>query len=98
MTNHIGLIRKGRKPEPESEEAALVCEHPGEKFRPTFSTHDYITGDPFVVGYCNACRLYVTAPVPPEREVGSYYPKGYYGSGRRFNRIVEWLLDNLYNY
>ena len=98
MTNHIGLIRKGRKPEPDSEEAVLVCEHPAEKFRPTFSTHDYITGDPFAVGYCNACRLYVTTPVPPEREAGTYYPKGYYGSGRRFNPIVEWLLDNLYNY
>jgi 2-polyprenyl-3-methyl-5-hydroxy-6-metoxy-1,4-benzoquinol methylase len=79
-------------------EVTLVCNHPRETFRPVFDTHDYITGDPFTVGYCRACKLYVTTPVPPENEVSKYYPKGYYGSGRRFNQIVEWLLDNLYNY
>lgn len=98
MINNSRFSKRGRTKEQESEGATLVCEHPRERFRTAFATHDYITGDPFVVGYCQACKLYVTTPVPPESEVGRYYPKGYYGSGRRFNPIIEWLLDNLYNY
>ena len=82
----------------EQEQAALVCEHPRNKLKPMFSTHDYITGDPFLISYCHNCKLHVTTPVPPNNEVATYYPKGYYGSGRRFTGIVEWLLDNLYNY
>lgn len=27
-----------------------------------------------------------------------YYPSGYYGEGRRFSHMVEWLLDRLYTY
>jgi 2-polyprenyl-3-methyl-5-hydroxy-6-metoxy-1,4-benzoquinol methylase len=51
-----------------------------------------------MVGYCHECRLHVTAPSPPPSIVERYYPRGYYGSGKRFTGIVEWLLDNLYNY
>jgi SAM-dependent methyltransferase len=79
-------------------EYAIECEHPTERLRPLFSTRDYITGDPFIVGFCHNCKLYATAPVPAEDELTHYYPSSYYGSGRRFNRIVEWLLNNLYAY
>lgn len=76
----------------------LECNHPPEAFDPLFATRDYITGDRFTVGYCRNCKLYITSPVPPDDQIPSYYPPGYYGSGRRFNPMVEWLLDTLYNY
>src|SRR5690242_14469776 len=40
------------------------CVHPRDHFEPRFSTSDYISGDSFLVGYCNRCHLHVTAPVP----------------------------------
>ncbi|MGA7730550.1 MAG: class I SAM-dependent methyltransferase [Chloroflexia bacterium] len=80
------------------EQSALVCAHPRDRLKPLFATRDYITGDPFMVGYCYDCHLHVTTPAPPQSEIDRYYPKGYYGSGKRFTRIIEWLLDNLYNY
>jgi len=75
-----------------------VCDHPTATLKPLFSTHDYITGDPFVVGYCPKCQLHVTSPSIPDSIIEQYYPHGYYGSGRRFTPIVEWLLDKLYSY
>ncbi len=78
--------------------STLICTHPRNRFTPMFVTRDYITGDPFTVGYCYDCQLYVTSPILSERRIDHYYPKGYYGSGKRFNKIVEWLLDNLYTY
>ena len=50
------------------------------------------------MGYCGRCKLNVTTPVPAESKIASYYPSGYYGSGQRFNPIVEWLLNHLYSY
>ncbi len=84
--------------EPARHEAVIECSHPTNKLAPHFATKDYITGDRFVVGFCNNCRLDVTAPVPSEENIAKYYPSSYYGSGRRFNRIIEWLLNNLYAY
>jgi 2-polyprenyl-3-methyl-5-hydroxy-6-metoxy-1,4-benzoquinol methylase len=77
---------------------AIECSHPAERLLPMFSTGDYITGERFVVGYCRDCKLHVTSPAPSEGELERYYPSSYYGSGRRFNPIVEWLLNNLYSY
>src|SRR5688500_7389092 len=74
------------------------CNHPRERFKPQFSTRDYISGDKFVVGYCYNCRLTVTTPVPSIGELSRYYPQAYYGSGRRFPHVVEWLLDMLYDF
>src|SRR5437762_3310679 len=61
-------------------EYAVECEHPSQRFRPIFSTRDYITGEPFVVGYCNDCKLHVTSPIPGEDELPQFYPSSYYGS------------------
>ncbi len=72
------------------------CSHPRERFKPQFATSDYISGDKFVVGFCYDCRLTVTTPVPLSNDLSRYYPQTYYGSGRRFPHIVEWLLDKLY--
>jgi 2-polyprenyl-3-methyl-5-hydroxy-6-metoxy-1,4-benzoquinol methylase len=63
-----------------------------------FGTRDYITGESFEVAYCQACRLHVTLPVPSDDRLSRYYPTSYYGRGKRFNPIVEWLLNNLYSY
>ncbi len=76
----------------------LPCNHPRERVSPLFATTDYITGKHFAVGYCNSCNFYVTTPVPTGHEIESYYPKSYYGSGRRFAGVIEWLLDHLYSY
>lgn len=76
----------------------MECSHPPERLKRIFSTHDYITGERFDVCYCPQCGLHVTYPAPPTEEAGKHYPRSYYGSGRRFNRLVEWLLDNLYNF
>jgi len=72
------------------------CSHPKEYFEPRLATADYISGDRFLVGFCHRCKLHVTAPVP--EDVEKYYPSSYYGSGKRFNPLVEWLLNNLYAY
>jgi SAM-dependent methyltransferase len=102
-TSHTSASRNGRpgaesqKP-PEHHEHVVECDHPASHFRPLFSTNDYITGEPFVVGFCHNCRLHVTSPVPLDDELTRFYPSSYYGSGRRFNPIVEWLLNNLYAY
>lgn len=40
----------------------------------------------------------MTAPQPSESEIPHYYPTSYYGRGRRFARVVEWLLDRLYSF
>jgi methionine biosynthesis protein MetW len=74
------------------------CAHPRRRFEPLYSARDYVTGDRFLVGHCYECGLYVTAPVPTEDEISRYYPGSYYGSGQRFNRVIEWLLDRLYSY
>lgn len=58
---------------------------------------DYITGEPFTIAYCRACRLNVTVPAPSQEEIGRYYPHAYYGSGRRFSHWVELSLDLLYS-
>ena len=76
----------------------MRCSHPQNRIVPRFSTRDYITGESFVIGFCQVCRLHITHPAPAEEELSRYYPSSYYGSGRRFNRIVEWLLNNLYSY
>lgn len=76
----------------------LPCNHPRVRVSPLFATTDYITGKHFAVGYCNSCNFYVTTPVPTGHEIQKYYPKSYYGSGRRFAGVIEWLLDHLYSY
>ncbi|HUP27666.1 MAG TPA: class I SAM-dependent methyltransferase [Chloroflexia bacterium] len=78
-------------------EQTFECPHPRERFKPQFATTDYITGDKFVVGFCYDCRLMVTNPVPDEAKMARYYPSTYYGQGRRFMPVVEWLLNTLYN-
>ncbi|HKP53408.1 MAG TPA: class I SAM-dependent methyltransferase [Chloroflexia bacterium] len=74
------------------------CDHLAQSFKPYFSAQDYITGDYFRVGYCRRCGLHVTSPVPSEAEIAKYYPPAYYGSGRRFAHVVEWMLDIIYRY
>ena len=73
-----------------------ACSHPRERFKSLFATSDYISGDEFVVGFCYNCRFTVTTPVPPVSDLSRYYPQSYYGSGKRFTYIIEWLLDRLY--
>ncbi len=91
---------KGKKKQEAQQDhhSAVECLHPAEHIEPIFATHDYITGQRFVVGHCRDCKLHVTYPAPGEDELTKYYPLSYYGSGRRFNPIVEWLLNNLYAY
>jgi SAM-dependent methyltransferase len=74
------------------------CHHPTQSLNPYFSAQDYVTGDRFQVGYCRQCGLHVTSPVPSEAEIVKYYPPAYYGSGRRFAHVVEWMLDIIYRY
>lgn len=76
----------------------MYCAHPRERLNVLFATRDYITADKFSVAYCNDCRLYVTVPPPAPERVGDYYPAGYYGQGRRFNYLIEWLLRGLYSF
>lgn len=76
----------------------MLCDHPQGRLKPFFSTRDYITGDIFQVAYCQRCHLHVTTPALSEHRIMQYYPLGYYGSGKRFTRVIEGLLDNLYNY
>ena len=76
----------------------IECSHPLNRLVPRFATSDYISGERFVVGFCHNCRLHVTTPAPGEEDLAKYYPSSYYGSGRRFNHIVEWLLNHLYSY
>src|SRR5687768_2044001 len=75
-----------------------ACTHPRERLKPQFTSTDYISGDKFVVGFCYNCRLTVTTPMPSTEDLSRYYPQTYYGSGRRFPHIVEWLLDMLYDF
>ena len=75
----------------------MVCTHPRARFKPQFTTSDYISSDKFVVGFCYDCRLNVTTPVPTSDELSRYYPQTYYGSGRRFTHVIEWMLDTLYD-
>ncbi|MEO6458532.1 MAG: class I SAM-dependent methyltransferase [Chloroflexia bacterium] len=94
----IGTTSNEGKPPDTSGRDQTACAHPRARFKPQFTTSDYISGDKFVVGFCNNCRLTVTTPVPPGNELSRYYPQTYYGSGRRFPHIVEWLLDMLYDF
>ena len=89
---------EGAVPEAGSHPYVADCSHPLNRVVPRFATSDYITGERFVVGFCHNCRLHITTPAPGEAELARYYPSSYYGSGRRFNRIVEWLLNHLYSY
>ena len=86
------------KPPGMSGQDQTACAHPRPQFKSQFNTSDYISGDKFVVGFCNNCRLTVTTPVPASGELSRYYPQTYYGSGRRFPHVVEWLLDILYDF
>jgi SAM-dependent methyltransferase len=61
-----------------------------------FKAQDPVTAEWFNVGYCKECKLHVTYPQPPEDEIGRYYPPAYYGTGDRYLKIVEWLLDRMY--
>src|SRR5438045_59374 len=78
--------------------ASLRCDHPRNQTMPLFAARDYITGKDFQVAYCYTCKLHVTLPAPSEEEIGNYYPSGYYGSGKRFMGVVEWLLNGLHSY
>lgn len=82
----------------ERQSHAAECKHVPARVKPIFATKDYITGEEFIVGYCHDCRLHVTSPVPDEEQLGKYYPSSYYGNGRRFNPLIEWLLNNLYGF
>jgi len=90
--------RGGKAPGETDTSAALECRHPVEQVSRLFSTTDYITGEKFDVGYCHTCKLHITSPAPRYDELGRFYPSSYYGSGQRFNPIVEMLLNNLYSY
>jgi 2-polyprenyl-3-methyl-5-hydroxy-6-metoxy-1,4-benzoquinol methylase len=99
------LIRRLMKPLPPlpgedvvADDAALQCEHPHNQVLTLFRARDYITGELFRVAYCYSCNLHITLPTPSDSEIGKYYPAGYYGTGRRFTGIVEWLLNHLHNY
>ena len=74
------------------------CPHPTDKLTPLFSARDHVTGERFTVGYCARCKLHVTSPTPTEAEIARYYPPAYYGNGRRFAYVVEWLLSIIYRY
>ncbi len=76
----------------------LRCAHPHDQVSLLFPVRDYITGDPFQIAFCHSCKLHVTIPAPSDADMGKYYPAGYYGSGQRFTRTVEWLLHRLHNY
>lgn len=85
-------------PEPAMPAANGTCPHPKDRLSSLFATADYVTGETFVIGFCTGCNLHVTSPAPAEAELTRYYPPSYYGHGKRFNPIVEWLLNNLYAY
>ncbi|MEO8286315.1 MAG: methyltransferase domain-containing protein [Chloroflexota bacterium] len=89
---------QGTRPKSRAQYMPARCSHPRNRVVPLFATHDYITGESFSVAYCYECCLHVTLPVPPENSASRYYPSSYYGSGRRFAGVVEWLLDHLHNY
>jgi SAM-dependent methyltransferase len=74
------------------------CNHSPRTFRTYFPAQDYVTGEHFTVGYCATCGLHVTSPVPGREEMTRHYPPGYYGTGRRFNLAIEWMLDIIYRY
>jgi SAM-dependent methyltransferase len=95
MTEHEAGHSRTAAPE---EGDRLRCEHPLAETSAVFSARDYITGEDFMVRYCRRCGLHVTTPVPAYGEIGKYYPHSYYGSGRRFMGVVEWLLDRLHSY
>src|SRR5205814_2234765 len=75
-----------------------VCDHPSSSFSELYSVRDYITGERFSIGFCDACQLHVTVPAPPAELLSRYYPQTYYGSGKRYTGLVEWCLDRLYTY
>ncbi|MGI8586543.1 MAG: class I SAM-dependent methyltransferase [Chloroflexia bacterium] len=72
------------------------CPHPAADRRPLFSARDYISGGIFVLERCSLCGLVLTTPQPPPDEIGKYYPRGYYGQGKRYSLPLERLLDWLY--
>jgi SAM-dependent methyltransferase len=82
-------------------EAAVVsngCAHPETEQTPLFTARDYISGDLFAVQRCRRCGLARTVPAPPPERIGDYYPRGYYGRGKRYSSSLERLLDWLYGF
>src|SRR5262249_24882216 len=43
-----------------------------------------------------SCRVARTEPAPAPSLLDRYYPRAYYGQGRRYNPLLESLLDRLY--
>src|SRR5687768_15385323 len=91
-------VQAGPPPTTSDETAVYAeCTHPRRLQRPLFSARDYVTGKSFVVANCHGCKLTVTMPAPLPADLQKYYPRAYYGSGRRFAGVIEWLLNQLYS-
>jgi 2-polyprenyl-3-methyl-5-hydroxy-6-metoxy-1,4-benzoquinol methylase len=73
----------------------IACSHPDTSAEPLFPARDYITGDQFTITRCSSCGLIRTLPIPSD--ISRYYPSGYYGGDRRYNRLLEVLLGKLYS-
>jgi SAM-dependent methyltransferase len=74
------------------------CTHPAAAQTPLFTARDYISGDLFAVQRCRQCEMARTVPAPPPEHIGDYYPRGYYGRGKRYSSSLEGLLDWLYSF
>lgn len=81
---------------PPAARATQSCPHPEDQQKLLFPARDYVTGDPFVIRRCAVCGLAHTTPQPPPDQIGNYYPRGYYGHGKRYSAPLERLLDRLY--
>lgn len=75
-----------------------ACKHPIEQLKVMFSARDFVTHHGFQIAHCTACGFDITSPQPAMREIGAYYPAGYYGDPgkRRFPRVMEAMQEALY--
>ena len=85
-----------RDPEIPTAQASAFCAHPAARQKTLFPARDYISGDQFVLRRCEVCGLVRTSPQPADERLSDYYPHGYYGHGKRYNTLLERLLDSLY--
>lgn len=76
--------------------ATSACPHADAQQKPLFVARDYISGDLFLLQRCTGCGLVRTTPQPAAEAIADYYPRGYYGQGKRYSMPLERLLDWLY--